>query len=99
MTTDANGLQPHLQLVRLPVAELEQDPDNARAHDRRNIEAIKGSLQRFGQRLPIVVRNGRLVGGNGTTVAADELGWTHLDGVLADDLAEAEARALAIALN
>jgi hypothetical protein len=90
---------PALRYERWPIAELVQDPGNARGHSRRNIEEIKASLARFGQRLPVVVREGRLVGGNATQVAAFELGWTDLDVVLADDLSEGEARRLAVALN
>ena len=88
-----------LVIERRPIGELEPDPDNARAHDRRNVEAIKASLERFGQRVPLVVREGRIVAGNATTTAARELGWTELDTTPADDLSEREARALAIALN
>lgn len=91
--------QPQLRYERRPVAALTLDPRNARAHDRPNIDAIKESLQRFGQRLPVVVRQGQLVGGNATTIAADELGWTHLDVVVSDDLSEEEARRLAVMLN
>ena len=43
------------------------DPANARKHSERNLDAIKGSLAKFGQRKPIVVdRRGRILAGNGT---------------------------------
>jgi ParB-like nuclease domain len=90
---------PTLQLQRVAIADLRQDPRNARQHDRRNIDAIKESLATFGQVLPVVVRAGQIVGGNATTTAAQELGWTHLDATPADHLSEQEAVALAIALN
>jgi hypothetical protein len=102
MTTDhpnGSSAQPALRYERRPLTDLQLDPRNARAHDRANIDAIKESLERFGQRLPVVVRHGQLVGGNATTIAADELGWTHLDVVVSDDLSEEEARRLAIMLN
>jgi DNA modification methylase len=83
----------------VPIADLRQDPQNARSHDRRNLDAIKESLVKFGQVLPVVVRDGQLVGGNATTQAALELGWTHLDATPADHLSAEEAVALAIALN
>jgi hypothetical protein len=102
-TATGNGQQPAttpaLRYERRPLTDLNLDPRNARAHDRANIDAIKESLTRFGQRLPVVVRHGQLVGGNATTIAADELGWTHLDVVISDDLDEEEARRLAIMLN
>ena len=51
------------------------DPANARVHDKRNLDEIKGSLARFGQQKPIVVdRSGTIRAGNGDVelrVAAD----------------------------
>jgi DNA modification methylase len=101
MTEQPNGDRPELALryERWPLTDLQLDPRNARAHDRPNIDAIKESLERFGQRLPVVVRHGQLIGGNATTIAADELGWTHLDVAVSDDLTVEEARRLAIMLN
>lgn len=56
-----------LTIVRRELSSLQQDPNNARRHGRRNLDAIKASLVRFGQRVPLVVRPGGLiVGGNGT---------------------------------
>ena len=48
----APGLEPLLR----PISELKQDPDNARAHDEKNLAAIRDSLTRFGLQKPIVVR-------------------------------------------
>jgi len=51
------------------------DPANARKHNPKNIEAIKGSLARFGQQKPIVIdKNNVVIAGNGTLQAAKELG-------------------------
>ena len=94
-TLFAPGLEPLLR----PVAELREDPNNARAHDERNIEAIKTSLGAFGQRKPIVVRDGVVVAGNGTLRAAVALGWDRIAVVDADDLSPAEAAAYALADN
>tara|TARA_R110002051_G_scaffold58024_1_gene107034 strand:- start:6684 stop:7145 length:462 start_codon:yes stop_codon:yes gene_type:complete len=43
------------------------DPSNARKHDAKNIEAIKASLSKFGQRSPIVVQKQGMIAraGNG----------------------------------
>lgn len=70
-----------------PVAEVQQDPENARVHNARNIESIASSLRRFGQRKPVVAnRQTRVVlAGNGTLVAALAEGWTHLAVVWVDD--------------
>jgi DNA modification methylase len=81
------------------VTELREDPANARAHDERNIDAIRASLAAFGQRKPIVVREGVVVAGNGTLRAAVALGWDQIAAVDADDLSPAQAAAYALADN
>lgn len=88
-----------MKVEQIAVADLVKDPANVRTHDERNIEAIMGSLRRFGQRSNIVVSSdGVVVAGNGRLEAARRLGWTtiwaersHLKG--------SEATAFAIADN
>src|SRR5690606_38750819 len=89
-----------LRPLALPLDSLTLDPANARTHDQKNLSAIKGSLSRFGQRLPLVVqKQGMIVrAGNGRVMAARELGWTHLACVVVDE-SEVEATAFAIADN
>jgi len=89
-----------LIIRRVALADLHQDPANARLHGERNLEAIQASLTRFGQAEPLVVQraSGRVVGGNGRLVAMRALGWTHAD-VVELDLTETQATALGIALN
>ena len=69
------------------IADLSLDPSNARKHPERNVEAIKASLQMFGQRKPIVVqKNGMIVrAGNGNVTAAKLLGWKQIAAVVVDD--------------
>lgn len=81
------------------ISTLTPDPANIRTHDQRNLDAIKGSLQRFGQQKPIVVDGkGIIVAGNGTYTAAKALGWTKI-GVVRTTLVGPEAVAFAIADN
>lgn len=88
-----------LEVVEVPVEQLKLDPKNARLHGPTNIEAIKASLDRFGQRKPIVVsKNMTVVAGNGTLEAAIALGWPTL-AVTVFPGTPAEARAYAIADN
>lgn len=75
------------------------DPSNARTHDEKNLAAIKGSLAKFSQRKPIVVRNNIVLAGNGTLAAAKSLGWTKINIVRADDMTATEAAAFALADN
>ena len=88
-----------MEIEKRGVAELTQDPRNARSHDGKNIEAIKRSLQEFGQQKPIVVNTkGEVVAGNGTLAAALELGWEKI-AVVETDLVGSSATAYAIADN
>ena len=76
MTQILDALRP----LAVAVDGLHPDPANARTHDQRNLDAIKASLAKFGQRKPIVVqRQGMIVrAGNGTLAAAKALGWTEI---------------------
>jgi len=62
------------------ISSLIPDPNNARLHPERNLDAIKQSLATYGQRAPLVVReqNRMVAAGNGRLAAAKELGWTKM---------------------
>jgi len=88
-----------METKRIKIDELACDPANVRAHDAKNLDAIKGSLQRFGQQKPIVVdEKGIVIAGNGTLTAARALGWDAIN-IVRTELAGAEATAYAIADN
>ena len=89
-----------LAIKRVPLDSLHLDPANARSHGPENMEAIVGSLKRFGQAEPLVVHagTGRVIGGNGRLVAMKTLGWQECD-VVEVELDDLEATALGIALN
>ena len=88
-----------MQIIKKSIAELSNDPANARKHDDRNIESIVASLRRFGQQKPIVVDMNNIVrAGNGTLEAARRLGWDSIDCVKTD-LKGSDAIAYAIADN
>jgi ParB-like chromosome segregation protein Spo0J len=83
----------------IALADLSLDPSNVRKHSRRNLDAIKASLRKFGQQKPIVVdAKGIVLAGNGTLTAAYELGWTEIQ-IVRTELAGVEATAFAIADN
>lgn len=72
-------MRPDLKIQVVPIDSLVPDPKNARKHSSRNVEAIAGSLRRFGQRRPLVVAGENVViAGNGTLEAAKSLGWTEV---------------------
>ena len=83
----------------IAIADLSLDPSNVRKHSRRNLDAIKASLRKFGQQKPIVVdAKGIVLAGNGTLTAAQELGWTEIQ-IVRTELSGVEATAFAIADN
>lgn len=86
VTPSSNGHQDH-QIDRhridteiVDIDLLVPDPRNARVHNRRNMEAIKESLVKYGQVKPLVVRRSDrvVIAGNGTLASAKELGWTRI---------------------
>jgi len=95
-------IHPELRGLAIEVSKLTLDPKNARKHDRRNLDAIKASLVKFGMRQPIVVQRAGdaliVRAGNGRLQVAKELGWSHLPAVVFDENDD-EAIAYAIADN
>jgi DNA modification methylase len=88
-----------MNVEEIPLTDVVPDPANVRLHEARNLEAIKGSLARFGQQKPIVVdRAGVIRAGNGTFEAARQLGWKTIH-VVRTDLEGLEGTAYAIADN
>lgn len=88
-----------MKIETVAISKLVFDPANARKHDKKNLEAIKGSLARFGQQKPIVVgKNNVVIAGNGTIAAALEIGWTMIN-IVRTDLTGSEATAFALADN
>lgn len=86
-----------IEIVNL--SDLLPDPNNARKHSKRNIEAIAASLKVNEMQSPIVVdADGIILKGNGTVEAAKMLGWTQIPAVRSS-LKGAAARLYAIADN
>lgn len=90
-----------MKIETLKISQLAFDPNNARVHDQRNLEAIQASLEKFGQRKPIVIGpDETIVAGNGTVEAALLMGWTEISAVrIPDDWTADQITAFAIADN
>ncbi len=88
-----------MKLIDISIADLVFDPNNARKHPITNIDAIKGSLAKFGQQKPIVVdKKNIVIAGNGTLAAAKELGWKTIKATVTD-LDDLNKMAFALADN
>ena len=89
-----------MELETVAIESLILDSQNARKHSNRNLDAIKASLSKFGQRKPIVVHNNIVIAGNGTLEAAKSLGWTEIEvSVCPSDWDTDTAKAYALADN
>ena len=97
-----DSISPHRDLVvrRVSLDALAPDPANPRTHDEANLDAIKGSLARFGQAEPLILQAGtlRIIAGHGRLTAMRALEWTECE-VVELDVTDLEATALGIALN
>jgi DNA modification methylase len=90
-----------MKIETLQIKDLTPDPANARQHDEKNLKAIQGSLNQFGQRKPIVITEaGVIVAGNGTVEAAKRLGWLEIQAVtVPGDWTPEQTKAFALADN
>jgi ParB-like chromosome segregation protein Spo0J len=85
-----------LRPLATPIGDLSPLPGNPRKGD---VEAVKRSYERFGQRKPIVAnRDGTVIAGNHQLKAAQSLGWGEIAVVFVDD-DEQTAKAFALADN
>jgi len=88
-----------LAVQAVPLESIHLDPANVRTHPDRNLASIRESLTRFGQQKPIVVdRHGTIRAGNGTYLAAREMGWATIQ-VVVSELEGLEAAAYSVADN
>ena len=84
---ETTNIHKSLLPLAVPLSSLVLDKENARQHDDYNIESIKYSLNKFGQRKPIIVQESGMIvrAGNGTYAAALALGWKQIAAVIVDD--------------
>jgi len=86
-----------LRALAVPIESVDLDPRNVRVHDERNMAVIRRSLERFGQRVPLVARRAtnHVIAGNARLLAARDLGWAEVAVIFVeDDDATATAYAL-----
>jgi len=85
MSTPNGKVNPALTRWLVPLDRVKLDPKNPRIHPVKNLEAIKNSLQQFGQQTPIVITKEKIiVKGNGTYEAAKALGWAKIAAIPTD---------------
>lgn len=89
-----------MKIEIVKIEDLVSDPDNARIHDEKNLNAIKGSINQFGIVEPLIVQRGTnlIIGGNGRLEVLKTIGVGEVP-VHYVDLDEKKTKALSLALN
>lgn len=94
------GSMNQMKIEYLPVSSLHPYERNAKLHPDDQVEHIANSIREFGFRQPIVVdADNVVVIGHGRLLAAKKLGLETVPVVRADDLTEAQIKALRLADN
>lgn len=94
-----NDLLPDLQVSKIRLCDLSPPRYRTRKDDPEQIERLVRSIAGFGFSHPILVRNGQVLDGWSRVLAAKELGLDRVPAIECSHLDDAEARALALALN
>ena len=89
-----------MDIVNVKVKDLKPYEKNAKKHPDEQVEHIANSIKEFGFRQPLVIdANNVVVIGHGRLMAAKKLGMKEVPCVRADDLSEAQIKALRLADN
>ena len=89
-----------MKIEQLSVSEIKPYEKNAKKHPPEQVEHIANSIREFGWQQPLVIdKNNVLVIGHGRLLAAKKLGLEDVPVVRADDLTEAQIKALRLADN
>ena len=90
----------NMRIEYMPADALKPYPGNAKQHPAAQVDHIANSIREFGFRQPIVVdADNVIVIGHGRLMAAKQLGMETVPVVRADDLNEAQIKALRLADN
>lgn len=92
------------QIVMVPLDELKPYGNNAKRHTAEQIEAVGNSIREFGFRNPIIAWHNEdgaaeIVAGHARAAAAKAIGMPEVPVVFADDLTDAQRRALTLVDN
>lgn len=89
-----------MKIIDKSVRDLKPYPQNAKKHPDNQVEFIANSIREFGFRQPLVIdKDGVVVIGHGRLLAAKKLGLETVPCILADDLTDAQIKALRLADN
>lgn len=92
------------QIVMVPLEALKPYDNNAKRHTREQLAAVEASIREFGFRNPIIAWHNEdgvaeIVAGHARAAAAKAIGMPEVPVVFADDLTDAQRRALTLVDN
>lgn len=95
---------PELKVVEVPIGDLYEYENNAKIHDRENVDSIANSIAEFGYVNPVLAwhdGNGDsiIVGGHGRVMAAKKQGLEKIPVIYVDHLDDQQRRELTHVLN
>lgn len=83
-----------MNIIEMPIAELKPYKNNAKIHNKKQVEMIAKSLSEFGWQQPIVIdRDNVIIAGHGRYAAAKQLGLEEAPCKYADELTEDQIKA------
>lgn len=89
----------NLAVEYVGIDTIEPYEHNARKHGKKDLEAIKKSIQEFGFNDPIGIWHDQIVEGHGRLLAAKELGFDKVPIIRLDNLTDEQRRAYTLAHN
>ena len=88
------------KIQRVALDELVPYENNAKIHNKKQIEKLKQSIDQFGFLTPVLIdKDKNIIAGHGRTMAAKELGLDKIPCVYIDGLTEKEKKAYILADN
>lgn len=97
---DEDALLPQMELGKYAIKSLRKGAKRVRRSTAVQVERVMRSLQRFGQRVPIVIDdNSQIIDGHIVVEAMQKLGASHIMCVVAGDLSDADKALLHVTLN
>ena len=88
------------KIQRVALDELVPYENNAKIHNKKQIEKLKQSIDQFGFLTPVLIdKDKNIIAGHGRTMAAKELGLDKIPCVYIDGLSEKEKKAYILADN
>ncbi len=88
-----------LVIEYVPIDSIVPYANNAKKHDRTQIDQIKNSIQAFGFEDPVGLWHNQIVEGHGRVIAAKELNITEVPCIRLDHLTDEQRKAYALAHN